>query len=121
MSPTRLHLCKDLEALQKEVEVFTFRGSGPGGQHRNKVESGVRLVHIPTGIRVVANDHRQQGRNRELAFRRLREKLIQASRPQKPRVPTKPSRGARARRLEQKRQQARKKAFRRRVGIGSDN
>jgi protein subunit release factor A len=121
MSPTRLHLRTDLEALHKEVEVFTFRGSGPGGQHRNKVESGVRLVHVPTGITVVANDHRQQGRNRELAFQRLREKLILANRPKKPRVPTKPSRAARARRLEQKRQQARKKAFRRRVGMGSDH
>ena len=120
MPASRLHLSRDLEALQNEVEVFTFRGSGPGGQHRNKVESGVRLVHIPTGITVVANDHRQQGRNRELAFRRLREKLAEASRPRKPRVPTKPSRAAKARRLEQKRQQARKKAFRRRVGLGSD-
>ena len=104
-----------LETLQNEVEVLTFRGSGPGGQHRNKVESAVRLVHIPSGITVVASESRLQGRNRDLAFRRLRERLIEHNRKKKPRIATKPSRAARARRLEQKRQQTRKKALRRRI------
>lgn len=108
----------DLETLQKEVEVHTFRGSGPGGQHRNKVESAVRLVHIPSGITVVASEYRLQGRNRDLAFQRLREKLIRRNRKPGPRIATKPSRAAKARRLEQKRRQAQKKAFRRRIFTG---
>ncbi|MDA0746983.1 MAG: peptide chain release factor-like protein [bacterium] len=105
----------DLEALQKEVEITPFRGSGPGGQHRNKVESAVRLVHLPSGITIVAAEHRSQHRNRELALERLREKLIQRNRRKKPRISTRPSRASRARRLEKKRQQARKKNLRRRM------
>lgn len=105
----------DLESLRKEVEVRTFRGSGPGGQHRNKVESAVRLVHIPTGITVVAAEHRFQGRNRELAFQRLLEKLRQRNRKVKRRVPTGRTRSSVAARLEAKRRQARKKSLRRRA------
>lgn len=107
----------DPETLQNEVEITTFRAGGPGGQHRNKVESAVRLVHLPSGIVVTVSDARSQHRNRELAFQRLREKLIARNRRKKPRIATKPSRAARARRLEQKRQQARKKAARRRASI----
>lgn len=110
----------DLDTLRREVEIHTFRGSGPGGQHRNKVESAVRLVHIPSGITVVAAEHRSQARNRDLAFERLREKLIARNRRSKPRIPTRPSRAARAKRLEQKRRQSRKKALRRRVAAGPD-
>ena len=61
----------DIESLVREVEIHPFRGSGPGGQHRNKVESAIRLFHKPSGITVVASDHKLQGKNRELAFERL--------------------------------------------------
>ena len=110
----------DVKALQKDVEVFTFRAHGPGGQHRNKVESAVRLVHIPSGISVVAAEHRSQARNRDLAFRRLRERLIERNRKKKPRIPTKPSAAQRAKRLQLKRHQAQKKSTRRRLQTGSD-
>lgn len=105
----------DLEALRKEVEFQTLRGSGPGGQHRNKVETTVRAVHTPTGLTVVASDHRSQWRNKELALERLGERLLEKKRKKKPRIDTKPSRGARERRLEQKRHHAQKKQWRRRM------
>lgn|GEM_PF-348309 len=63
------------EHLEAICEVSFVRGSGPGGQHRNKVETGVRLVHPPSGITIVATDDRSQTRNRENAFERLIEKL----------------------------------------------
>ena len=110
----------DIESLVREVEIHPFRGSGPGGQHRNKVESAIRLFHKPSGITVVASNHKLQGKNRELAFERLQRKLTDLNRPRKRRVATKPSRAARAKRVEQKRLQSRKKALRRRIGSAID-
>jgi len=105
----------DLDELRKEVDFQTLRGSGPGGQHRNKVETTVRAVHVPTGLTVVASDHRSQLRNKELALERLRERLLEKQKKKKPRVGTKPSRAAREKRLEQKRRHAQKKQWRRKT------
>lgn len=52
-----------------------MRGSGPGGQHRNKTDSGVRLLHYPTGIIVTATEDRSQHRNRVVAWERLTARL----------------------------------------------
>lgn len=57
------------------VRVDTMRGSGPGGQHRNKTDSGVRLVHHETGIIVTATEDRSQHVNREVAWKRLERRL----------------------------------------------
>ena len=56
---------------EKDVEWTTCRGSGAGGQHRNKTESAVQMTHIPTGIRVRVENERSQHQNKELAFRIL--------------------------------------------------
>lgn len=58
-----------------EVRVDTFRASGPGGQHRNKVASGVRLTHLPTGLVVTATEDRSQHVNRGVANQRLTQLL----------------------------------------------
>jgi ribosome-associated protein len=111
----------DRDALRGEVKMTTFRGSGPGGQHRNKVETAVRLLHIPTGITVVSADSRSQSRNREVAFDRLREKLEALNRKPRPRVPTRKTRGAAERRLRDKLARSRKKALRRRTFRKTDD
>ena len=58
-----------------DVRVEVFRGSGPGGQHRNTSDSCVRMVHTATGITVVATESRSQHENRRTAFNRLQERL----------------------------------------------
>jgi ribosome-associated protein len=101
------------EALAAECEETFFVASGPGGQHRNKTESGVRLLHRPTGITVTATERRSQAQNRSAALARLRERLQAASHVPRRRVATKPTRGARERRLAEKRHNAERKASRR--------
>ncbi len=103
---------QDDQALLAQCRVETFRSGGPGGQHQNVTESGVRLVHLPTGIRVVAREERSQHRNREVALRRLREKLEERARPKKARVRTTVSKAAKRKRLEAKRRRGRTKGLR---------
>ena len=103
-----------LEALKKHCNVETYRASGPGGQHRNKTESAVRMTHLPTGIVRVATEHRSQLRNRELALERIWRALEARRRKPKPRVATKPSKAASSRRLNEKKQDAAKKRARQR-------
>ena len=61
--------------LLAECVVRRQRRSGPGGQHRNKVDTAVVLVHQPTGIRSEATEQRSQATNQQVAIHRLRVKL----------------------------------------------
>src|SRR5512138_80452 len=100
-------------ALLAECEETFFTGSGPGGQHRNKTESAVRLVHRPTGVIATATERRSQARNRSEALLRLRERLQALGRRPRPRRATAPTRASRERRLAEKRRRGERKASRR--------
>ena len=100
-------------ALLGECEESFFTAGGPGGQHRNKTESGVRLAHRPTGIVVTATERRSQAQNRGEAVARLRGRLEALARRPKARRPTNPTRGSRERRLAEKRRRGERKADRR--------
>lgn len=76
------------KALKNQVMIETYRSRGPGGQRKNKTETAVRLRHLPSGVTVVATEHRTQVQNRKLAFQRLRERLLKLSKQSKPRIPT---------------------------------
>src|SRR5438552_16112584 len=102
----------DRETLEREVLVDTFRASGPGGQHVNKTESALRLTHPPSGVVVIAQDSPSQHRNREIAFRRLAERLERLNYVPKKRVPTRPTAASRKRRIEAKKQTGARKRLR---------
>lgn len=63
--------CETIEA-DGEFRFETFRSGGKGGQHVNKTESGVRAIHVPTGISAVSTDERSQYQNKRTAVRRVR-------------------------------------------------
>jgi ribosome-associated protein len=101
------------EALLAECQEQFFVGGGPGGQHRNKTETGVRLAHPATGIVVTATERRSQLQNRAAALGRLRERLAALCHVPKARRATRPTRGSKERRLAAKKHAGRKKALRR--------
>ncbi len=110
----------DLETLKRQVVVEPYRSSGPGGQRKNKTETAVRLTHLPSGITVVATEHRSQARNRELAFERLQERLGRLNRPRKRRIPTGVSPGAVEARLTGKKALSAKKRLRKKPAREED-
>jgi ribosome-associated protein len=118
-----------------EIELRTSRSSGPGGQHANVTASRVEavfdveesavldpgqrerlLARAGSTVTAVAQDARGQARNRELALRRLAQKIAAALTVPRRRRPTRPSRASRNRRLEQKRRLGERKRGRRRPG-----
>lgn len=65
-----------IEISEKDLKVEFFRSSGPGGQNVNKVETAVRITHLPTGIAVASQAGRSQSQNRERATEILKAKLL---------------------------------------------
>lgn len=66
---------EDIKIDNKDLKMETMKASGPGGQHVNKTESAVRIVHIPTNIIVTCRHERDQHSNRETAINMIRSKL----------------------------------------------
>jgi ribosome-associated protein len=115
-----------------ELEWQTSRSGGPGGQHANTSDTRVDvrfdvnasrslgprqrarlLERLGPMVRATASDSRSQARNREIALERLRERLAQGLRIERPRRATKPTKAARVRRLDAKRRQSVRKRDRR--------
>jgi len=105
----------DRESLERDCDVEFFVAGGPGGQHRNKVETGVRLTHGPSGLVVTATERRSQSANREAAFERMAEKLEARQKVQKPRRATKPSGAAKQKRIQEKKKAGERKKARGKV------
>jgi ribosome-associated protein len=137
--PRQLRVNAELAIPLTEITVRTSRSSGPGGQHANVTASRVEAIFdvlasrslseeqrarliARAGPRVIAiaQDARSQARNRELALRRLAERLRHALAVPRKRRPTAPTAASRTRRLDAKRRSARRKAERRRPSTAEE-
>lgn len=75
LKPKTLRKAKELDVKPEDIEEQFIRGSGHGGQKVNKTSSTVRLKHLPTGIEIRCQEHREQSKNRMTAYRLLIDKI----------------------------------------------
>ena len=103
----------DIKNLKKQTRVFRFGASTKGGQRANKKETGILLLHIPSGLRLRIIEERSQARNLEIAFHSLQEKLKKLNKPKKKRILTKIPFHEKRKRLEEKKRNSERKRLRR--------
>jgi protein subunit release factor B len=104
----------DDRELLDQCDVTTFRSSGKGGQHVNKTDSAVRLVHRPSGIVVISRKDRSQYMNKKECLANLRKKFAKLTKKAPPRISTKVPKIAKKKRYEVKVKTTQKKQLRKR-------
>ena len=100
---------------QRTIRIQYFKSSGPGGQHKNKRFSAVKVIHLPTGISAVATEQRSQFQNKAVALERLAQKIARFNRKKKKRIPTKIPFVVREKILQIKKRQSEKKRSRQKI------
>ena len=120
MSDEETDQVPDLEQLEREVEITAYQASGPGGQHRNRTYSAIRMTHPPTGITVTASESRSQHRNRKIALQRLHARLVEHFKPEIPRIPTRKSRAVQQRERQERSRMTDKKNKRQRTDLDQE-
>jgi protein subunit release factor B len=103
------------ESLEAICTWTAVRAGGPGGQHRNKAFTGVRLTHPPSGLTITATERRSQAQNLDNAYERLVERLQALMERRKPRKPTRMPEAIKRQRLDDKKRRADVKKARSRV------
>ena len=96
-----------------EIRIECYKSGGPGGQHKNKRATAVRVTHLGTGLKAIAEEERSQEANKTKALARLREKVRRRFRKKKPRVATAKTRPSKERVLFWKKKHGLKKGLRR--------
>lgn len=99
----------------KDIKIEYFKSRGPGGQHKNKRFSAVRVMHLPTRLTAIATEQRSQKQNKEIALQRIFKKIAKLNRKKKKRIPTRIPKAVKRRILELKRKRSEKKRLRHRV------
>ncbi len=101
-----------MTTLRQETDVTFYRSSGPSGEKKDKTDTAVRISHRPSGLKVIATEHRSQSKNRQLAFKRLQKKLLELNKTSKKKIPVQPPQAVKEKRLQGKKKTSKTKSFR---------
>lgn len=104
-----------MEIHRKDIKIKFFKSSGPGGQHKNKKFTSVKIIHAPTGISAVATDQRSQAQNKEIALERLKRKIERLFRRKAERIPVRLPNAIKEKILESKKRRGQIKRLRQSV------
>jgi protein subunit release factor A len=104
-----------MDISKKDLKIVYFKSSGPGGQHKNKRFTSVKIIHAPTGISAVAKEQRSQAQNKEIALERLKIKIERLFRKKKKRIPVRLPSSVKEKILEYKKRHSKIKQLRQKV------